>query len=216
VRGITKGPEPASLIAHRQNRYSDYDNYASKDDLRRALVAEQSGLCCYCMGRIRSESTAMKIEHWQSQLRYQDRQLAYGNLLGACLGGHGLPEHLQHCDTRKGDADLEWNPADPVNHIETRVRYETDGTIRSDELVFDGQLNDVLNLNLAHIRNNRKSVLTAVLDWFKEERRKLMGPLPRTRIETEISRRTNGAGSLAPYCQVAVWWLRQKLARMAR
>ena len=42
----------------------------------------------------------------------------------------GSRAHLQHCDTRKGDRDLQWNPADPAHHIETRVRYELDGSIR--------------------------------------------------------------------------------------
>ena len=79
----------------------------------------------------------MKIEHWQCQARYPAEQLNYRNLLGACLGGDGQPPHLQHCDTRKGDRDLQWNPADPAHHIETRVRYELDGTIRSDDAVFD-------------------------------------------------------------------------------
>ena len=56
MRAITKGPEPVSLTAHRQTPHCDYDNYAAKDDLRNALVSEQRGLCCYCMGRIRELS----------------------------------------------------------------------------------------------------------------------------------------------------------------
>ena len=53
MKAIAKGPEPASLTAHRQTPHGNYDNYAAKDHLRSALVAEQRGLCCYCMGRIR-------------------------------------------------------------------------------------------------------------------------------------------------------------------
>jgi hypothetical protein len=151
----------------------------------------------------------MKIEHWQCQARYPAGQLNYQNLLGACLGGHGQPGHLQHCDTRKGDRDLRWNPADPAHHIETRVRYGLDGTIRADNAVFDDHLNDVLNLNLPQIKNNRKGVLSALLDWWRTER-----PVPRARIEREIHERTNGTGDLTPYCQVAVWWLREKVARI--
>jgi hypothetical protein len=71
-------------------------------------------------GRVRNGPTTMKIEHWQCRSRYDDQQLNYRNLLGACLGGHGQPLHLQHCDTRKGDSDLQWNPADAAHHIETR------------------------------------------------------------------------------------------------
>jgi uncharacterized protein (TIGR02646 family) len=209
MRAITKGPEPASLTQHRLTPHCDYDNYAGKADLRQALVTEQRGLCCYCMGRIRNGPTTMKIEHWRSQVHHIAEQLNYRNLLGACLGGMGQPSYLQHCDTSKGGRDLLWNPANPVHHIETRVRYELDGSIRADEATFDDELNDVLNLNIAHIRNNRKGALSALLDWWKAET-----PLPRARIERAIDERTNGAGDLAPYCQVGVWWLRQKLARM--
>jgi hypothetical protein len=152
----------------------------------------------------------MKIEHWQCQAHYPDEQLNYRNILGVCSGGHGQPYHLQHCDTRKGDSDLRWNPAEPVHQIETRVRYELDGTIRADNQAFDDHLNSVLNLNIASIKNNRRGVLTALLDWWKAEK-----PIPRGRIEGEIQKRINGTADLTPYCQVAIWWLRQKLARMS-
>lgn len=210
MRAITKGPEPPSLTTHRQTLHCNYDNYMGKDDLRHALVTEQRGLCCYCMGRIRNGRDTIKIEHWRCQSRYPAEQLSYRNLLGACLGGHGQPEHHQHCDTRKGDGELQWNPANPAHHMETRVRYELDGTIRAVDADFDSQLNNVLNLNLPLIKNKRKGVLTGLLEWWRVERR-----VPRARIEREIAERTNVAGDLAPYCQVAVWWLRQKLARMA-
>ena len=107
MRPIVKRPEPVSLTAHRKKPYSDYDNYQAKDNLRQALVTEQQGLCCYCMGRIRPVPASMKIEHWRCQKHYRGEQLKYRNLLGACLGGHGQPARLQHCDTRKGDSDLD-------------------------------------------------------------------------------------------------------------
>ena len=89
MKAITKGPEPASLTAHRQTPHCDYDNYAPKNELRNALATEQRGLCCYCMGRIRPEPASMKIEHWRCQTHYSNEQLDYRNLLGACLGGIG-------------------------------------------------------------------------------------------------------------------------------
>lgn len=215
MRSITKGPEPVSLIAHRKTPHSDYQNYNAKDALRRALVSEQRGLCCYCMGRIGPERSSMKIEHWRSQARYSAEQLNYRNLLGACLGGDDQPPHLQHCDTRKGDRDFKWNPADPVHHIETRIRYEADGSIRASEADFDGQLDNVLNLNLLELRNHRKGVLDALLDWWRIEKARLGGPVPRDRIVRKRTRHVAGNGELTPYCQIALWWLEQKLARMA-
>ncbi len=214
MRAITKGAEPPSLTAHRQTAYSDYVNYTNKDAIRHALVTEQRGICCYCMGRIHNGPLTMKIEHWQCQTRHPAVQLSYRNLLGACCGGEGQPPHLQHCDTRKGERDLRWNPADPAHHIETRLRYEADGTIRSEDAGFDAELANVLNLNLQWLKNNRKGVLNAVLDWWTQEKVRLRGPVPRARFERERYRRVDGVGDLEPYCQVAVWWLEQRLGRM--
>jgi uncharacterized protein (TIGR02646 family) len=215
MRAIKKGLEPTSLTAHRKATHCDYDNYADKAALRDALIAEQRGLCCYCMTRIHSDSTQMKIEHWQCQNRYSSEQLNYRNLLGACLGGQGQPSQFQHCDTKKGDRDLKWNPANPAHHVETRLRYELDGSIRSDDVDFDRQLVTVLNLNLRILKNNRKGVLDSLLDWWKQEKARLKGPVPRERLQQERDRRVAGAGELSPYCQVAVWWLEQRLSRMS-
>lgn len=207
MRAISKGAEPPSLTAHRQTPHCDYDNYPDKAALRQALVREQRGICCYCMGRIRNDPTAMKIEHWRCQRNHQGEQLNYRNLLGACLGGDGLPARLQHCDTRKGDQNLKWNPADPNHHIETRIRYELDGRIRSNDKEFDAQLEDVLNLNLPFLKKSRVGVLDAVLKWWRHEKGRLHGPVPRARFEAERNRRINGTDDLAPFCEVAIWWI---------
>jgi uncharacterized protein (TIGR02646 family) len=215
MRAITKGAEPPSLTAHRQTPHCDYDNYADKDALRHALVTEQRGVCCYCMGRIQDGPGRMKIEHWRCQRDHPRQQLNYRNLLGACLGGQGQPAHFQHCDTRKGDRDLLWNPADPAHRIETRIRYELDGSIRATEPVFDAQLDDVLNLNIRLLKNNRKAVWVAVTEWWTLEKAWLRGRVPRSQIQKQRDRRVGGDNALEPYSQVAVWWLDQRLARMS-
>ena len=214
MRAITKRREPVSLTAHRQTPHCDYDNYTAKDDLRHALVNEQRGLCCYCMGRICNGPTAMKIEHWRCRAHHPGEQLKYRNLLAACRGGEGQPPNLQHCDTRKGNRDLEWNPADPAYHIETRIRYELDGSIHADDADFDDQLNDVLNLNLPVLKNNRKGIYDAVLRWWRSQKKRNHGRVPRERLERERARHGTGVGELTPYAQVAVWLLGQKLAGM--
>lgn len=214
MRAIRKGTEPRSLTEHRKQPHADYDNYAYKDDLRRALVTEQRGLCCYCMCRIHNGRNTMKIEHWHCQSRYPSEQLDYQNLLGACLGGEGQPMALQHCDTRKGDRDLKWNPADLSHNIETQIYYELDGSVRSKDHDFDVQLNDVLNLNLPVLKNNRKQVLDAVLIWWKQERARIKGQVSRRAFERQRDRRIQGTGELEPFCQIAVWWLEQRLDRM--
>jgi hypothetical protein len=166
------------------------------------------------MGRIRDDRDAMKVEHWRSQRNHGAEQLVYRNLLGACLGGMGQPPCAQHCDTRKGDRDLCWNPADPAHHIETRVRYEMDGSIRSDDPTFDAELGEVLNLNTRRLKNNRKAVWDAIAIWWKAKKRRMQGPVSREQFQRERDRRAVGCEVLTPYCQVAVWWLEQRLARM--
>jgi uncharacterized protein (TIGR02646 family) len=214
MREITKGPEPPSLTVHRQTTNCNYDNYTDKNALRHSLATEQRGLCCYCMSRIQNGTATMKIEHWRSQANYPADQLSYRNLLGACHGGKGQPPRFQHCDTKKGDSDLQWNPADPGHHIETRIHYEPDGSIHSDETVFNAQLNQVLNLNLPFLKNNRKAILDAVLDWWKGEQARIHGPVPSERFVRQRDRYVAGNGDLDPHRQVAVWWLGQRIARM--
>jgi len=168
MREIIKGSEPVSLTTHRIELHSDFDNYTAKKELRHALVSEQRGLCCYCMARISAGRRGMKIEHWRCQAHYPAEQLSYRNLLGACLGAEGSPYELQHCDTRKENQDLRWNPA--KFDVSSQLSYRLDGTIESDHGEFNRQLNEVLNLNVPFLKNNRKGVLDAVLEWWKHHR----------------------------------------------
>ena len=211
MRAIHKRVEPWTLAQHRQTPHSDYDNFQDKDLLRQALVAEQRELCCYCMRHIRAAGDVMKIEHWQCQDHHPTEQLNYRNLLGACLGGEGQPGNKQHCDTRKGNKGLKWNPADPSHQIESRVRYESDGSIHGIEATFDAQLNDVLNLNLPQLKEGRKGVLDSVLEWWKIEKARLRGRVPRDRLIRKRDQYVAEGRQLRPYCQVAVWWLDQRI-----
>ena len=214
MRSINKGVEPTSLAQHRQTPHTDYDNFQDKDVLRQALATEQRELCCYCMGRIRPAGGWMKIEHWLCQDKHHSKQLNYRNLLGACLGGEGQPVKKQHCDTRKGNRALMWNPANPLHKIESRICYEPNGAIRGNQAAFDRQLNDVLNLNLSWLKQGRKSLLDGLLEWWRLERARLKGPVPRDSLIRRRDKYVAGNGQLGPYCQVAVWWLDQRIARM--
>lgn len=214
MRSISKGHEPPSLLAHRQTPHGAYDNYPEKQELRDSLVTEQRGLCCYCLGRVTSDAASMKIEHWRCQSGFPGRELDYRNLLAACRGGEGEPKRRQHCDTRKGDQNLDWNPADPAHHVETRIGYGTDGSIYSDEERFNTQLKDVLNLNLSELKAHRKRVLDSTLAWWQREKRRIRGPVPAERFRRKREEQLGGTGELMPYAQVAAWWLDRKLAGM--
>ena len=141
------------MTAYRQSPHSDYANYRDKDELRRALVTEQRGLCCYCMGRIRAERTSMKIEHWRSQARYPDQQLNYRNLLASCHGRvhtDRVASRLTSNTATPGRATAILSGIPPTRTIASRPASGTNLTARSGRMeIFDDQLNNVLNLNLA-------------------------------------------------------------------
>lgn len=211
MRNIVKSAEPRSLETHRRSLHADYDNYRDMQTLRESLVAEQRGLCCYCMSRLVADLNAMKIEHWQSQERFRARQLDYSNLLGACLGGEGKPPRFQHCDTRKGDRDLSKNPANPAHNVERIIKYDSDGTLRSTDEVFNDEINQVLNLNDGPwLKTNRKAALDGFLDAIPRQ-----GDWDNRFLERKLGEWNGDSseGELKPYCQIVVYWLRKRLRR---
>jgi len=126
------------------------------------------------------------------------------------MGNEGQSPQPQHCDTRQGNRDISRNPANPDHRVEQFVRFGGDGTIASDDPVFEAELNEVLNLNVPILKNNRKEVLEA----FKAALIKRGDP-PRTTLERWL-RDWSGEShenELQPFCQVVVYWLRKRLAR---
>lgn len=211
MRNIAKQPEPRSLTAWRATNPDDYDGYAHKEELRASLVAEQRGLCCYCESKISPQIGSMKIEHWASQSNYPAQSLAYSNLLAACMGGEGNPRNEQHCDTFKGQMDLCRNPADPSHNVEAMLHYLNDGSVTSPYDPFGTQLNSVLNLNNAYLKNRRKSVLDAFKKFLAERGGTLTRPQWQTFLDDWSG--ANHDGELKPYCSVIVYWIRKMLAR---
>ncbi len=209
MKNIQKKPEPRSLTQHRCNIHADYDNYPEKNELRDSLVTEQRGICCYCMQRIRPNSEDMKIEHWYSQDLYPDRQIDYSNLLGACLGGEGQVAKMHHCDTKKGNRDLTYNPANPLHDVEGSLHFLGDGTIESIDAQFDREINTVLNLNQSLLVKNRKAVLESL-------RQGLIQKKPSNADILRELKKWNGDNGedLEPFCQVIVYYLRKKVNRM--
>jgi len=207
MKYIRKGKEPDSLTQHRLKPHSDYDNYKEKDDLRQTLLTEQGYICCYCMQRINMDK--MKIEHWHPQSKYPDEQLNYKNMLGACMGNEGQPEHLQHCDTRKGDENITINPIN--ENCESFIKFSSFGEISSDNEHISKDLNETLNLNEETIVKNRRSVLDEALKNFQKKR---AGQWTREILEREISRWSSSShGAYKPYCQIVIYYFQKKLSR---
>lgn len=163
---IKKGSEPKSLIEYRANKSNladiTYNNFQEKDDIRKALLDEQGHICAYCMQRITIEN--MKIEHFACQSENESLRLDYKNMLGCCKGGDGkgIKPEYHHCDTKKQDEIIKFNPSCPNDRNFLKISYDRNGVISSDDAEFNGQLNSVLNLNLPMLKNNRKGALETV------------------------------------------------------
>lgn len=221
MRAIRKAPEPESLSHYRASigsaRLNDpnadiFDSFSGKAKLRKALVKEQRGLCCYCLSRIRPCPLEMKIEHWRCQQRFAAQRLDYQNLLGACKGNEGCAEQEQHCDTRKANKELSKNPASLSHSIEALIKFETNGRISSNDPQFNDELEAVLNLNLPFLVNHRKETLLGFLDFLGKGR--MLKP---AEWEKRLGEWNGDSHSreLQPYCQIVVQYLRQKVLRGA-
>jgi uncharacterized protein (TIGR02646 family) len=215
MRNITKIREPRSLTEYRAANPTDYNGYPDKDTLRTSLVAEQRGVCCYCLARIRAEIGSVRIEHWQSHSEHPDLRLVYGNLLGACMGGERERERTRrtdhHCDVYKAESYLSRNPANLMHNVQALVRFLPDGTVTSTNDVFNTELNTVLNLNHPFLVNSRRGVLLGLQKTLEKR-----GTLTRQDWERLHGEWTGlaHAGELPPFCSVVVYWIEKKLARI--
>ena len=209
MKKIIKQSEPRSLVEHRPQANANYDNYPDKDKLRESLLKEQGYICCYCMSRIKLDE--MKIEHWQPQTKYTSRQLDYRNLLGACMGNQGARPQNQHCDTRKGDAEIIINPIEGDKNCENLVKYRPDGKIYSDDVSINHDLNETLNLNLGFLKKNRSDALFIVVRKLDEKFSNKTWAKITMQKEIDKLNTKDENGFYDAYCQFIVSYLKSKL-----
>jgi uncharacterized protein (TIGR02646 family) len=189
---LKKGRGPNSL-SQLKARGGTYDNLTSvdKDELRNSLLLEQGYICCYCMKRIpeSGHNPGCKVEHVNSQRKFPAQQLDYDNLLIACLGGMGLPKHLQTCDTFKGESKISFNPANKIKNIEKFIKYTAFGEIYSDDLQINYDINKVLNLNNQTLRKNRQVIYEEVKSKIRSEGKNKKGKIFQANFYKSLKKR---------------------------
>lgn len=206
MRYVHKLNQPDSLITYKNDPNASYDNLPKnvKNDLKSNLLTEQGHVCAYCMNRIKAET--MRIEHWACQENNDHLGLDYNNLLGCCDGNERKGQSSQYiCDKKKENKTLTYSPANPAHSINQRIKYNHSiGKIHSDEVNFDRELNEILNLNEARLISNRKSALNAIQSELskkngtrsKQDIRKLLNSI--TSLDAQ-GRRRPFFGFLADY-----------------
>ena len=202
---IIKNNEPPSWTEIRKTPNITYDS-ADKKDLRRHLLDEQGCICGYCMRRIGLRDS--KIEHINPQSADPSvkNTLNYKNLIICCNGdilGNNNPEEF-HCDTKKAESKISFSPM----FIDTLFYSSKDGNIQSTNPQFDIEINEILNLNLPILKQNRLNVLRTVIeqlakkkDWKKAE---ILAILKKWSSK-------NSDGKFYSYCGIVIWFLTKHL-----
>lgn len=174
MRRILKGIEPPSLEAHRNDTcvFPNWDNFRGKQQSREHALVEQRAVCAFCQVKIVADEKRMKLAHIVPQKDLVDGKrldLVWTNIVGACPGGERTPRHLQHCDTRQGNSRL-CPELDPVQFENGSLTYDKYGGVyRADgNLDVQDQLDDVLGLNLDHIKEKRVAALRALKSYLAE------------------------------------------------
>ena len=210
---IIRLQEPVSLIAYRKQPNAQYDGpqfTPVKSDIRIQLLTSQGYICAYCMERIVDDQLKTKIEHWKCQDIYPQHQLDFTNMFAVCSGN---TQNTLHCDSAKGNKVLTINPADSNKTVESYIKYTNAGEIYvKDDVTSDNDLNNILRLNSSRLKNNRKSVLSAITSRLDRSRK----TATKTDLQNLLSQWSNvdADGKKMPYCGVAIYYLKKRLSKI--
>mgnify|MGYP000391707755 FL=1 len=157
MRHIKKQSEPRELTEYRNSggKWDDFSLEKGKKAVKNQLLAEQNCLCAYCTGAINFDN--MKVEHWYPQAEDEKKELEYNNLLAVCFGCYNQGEFF-HCDTSKADTIIQLSPTNTL-HIDTTDYEKASGGIKSSNPIFQQELDETLNLNIAPLKKARKTRL---------------------------------------------------------
>nr|WP_320147757.1 retron system putative HNH endonuclease [uncultured Anaeromusa sp.] len=129
MKFIEKNPEPTIFTKWKKNNprgiYEKLDN-AVRREVRLSLITEQKGLCCYCCGSIKIDSS--HIDHYKPRsVGSLVDQLDYNNMHASCEGIH---HSAKNCGKVK---DAWFNPEEMVSPLnpecETYFQYNVTGAI---------------------------------------------------------------------------------------
>ena len=133
-----------------------------KKTLKKKLIQEQGGICCYCEQSIILSNS--HIEHFRPQDTYKGLSLDYNNLLCSCQKepDKETPLHCGHCKGNWFEEGLLVSPLDPS--CEDRFHFTDDGRI------FPAVLDDEvaaetikrLALDIPALSSARKAVIEAI------------------------------------------------------
>ena len=222
MRHIQKKNEPQSLTQWRAVHQNDPNFGYSlievnlRGEIRRALVAEQGGLCAYTGRRI--DESSCHIEHPKPQVHCMNGEDAsFANML-ACVPAPNVPG-LPYGAHKKGawpDATEEVLFVSPLRPgCEERFSFTLHGEIRASSLTDAAATRtiDRLGLNHALMQQFRKAAIEATLEIRGRGQASLDLHRARVRLSSLRAAEQNH-GSLEPFCFVLKQALQKHIARV--
>ncbi len=204
---INKGIEPIEWT--RKKATPGFVEYEPIPELREALLKEQGYICAYCMREIpvnkkdHGLSETSKIEHIKCREHHPDLQLDYSNMVICCPG---LIDGTAHCDKSKDNLEISFNIFHPS--LQNSISYSTkDGKIKSSNLVWDNEIENILKLNNSMLKVNRKDALDGVISIL--EKKKWRKAEISSKLDLWKTKNTNGKHK--PYCGIVIWFLEKRL-----
>ena len=150
-----KSIEWQSIPQENHKALRDYFDKAPKDEIRKYLVAQQHGLCAYCMKRIYADDVLhTTIEHFVPLSKDKEKGLRLENMLAVCHGGRqNNEEESNHkertrvlcCDAKKGSETLKIDPYNAIMMEE--IEYNKFGIIGTNNEEYRKDINRTLQLN---------------------------------------------------------------------
>ena len=143
----------------------DFSNESQESGLRRQklrkqLVNEQGGICCYCMGRINVSNS--HIEHFWPKKDFREMDLDYNNLFASCNGNY---HDEDYCGHKKEDWWINHMISPAEEDAEKVFVYTEDGriSVKKDDSRADVAQKMIENFGLKsyHLERNRREAIEA-------------------------------------------------------
>lgn len=151
-RDLPEVPSSAQAQIMRKKYFDKLD----KSAIREALIADQHGLCAYCMCRVVNAGNSTTIEHMVPLSKSKAGALSFENWLAVCKGGQNIKKpdgerRVICCDAKKSNMSATLSP---INREQMQwIAYCDDGTIiynspsAEEKRALTDELNRVYGLN---------------------------------------------------------------------
>lgn len=150
-------PECLKELRKVTNNYSHLQGDCMQET-KSTLRVLQMNHCAYCERKL----DTVFIEHFIPQSAGSG--LEFDNFLAVCSGNYYTDklkgDKIDHCDTKKGNTHLNIDPRNQA-HIYT-LSYDKDASLVSEELLFQQDIDDVLNLNFYDLKRERQDAYNKI------------------------------------------------------